>query len=71
MELKKYKLKDICNRITDGSHYSPKEQSSGYPMFSVKDMDEFYFSYDSNIPTDVNLLLYTTFLYQTYLSFHL
>ncbi len=47
MHLKKYKLKDICTKITDGSHYSPKERPSGYPMFSVKDMDDFCFSYDN------------------------
>ena len=46
MEMKKYKLGEICRKITDGSHFSPKEVEDGYPMFSVKDMKEFGFSYD-------------------------
>lgn len=41
----KYKLKDICLRVTDGSHFSPKAQGEGYPMFSVKDMLEYGFDY--------------------------
>jgi type I restriction enzyme S subunit len=41
----KYKLKDICVTVTDGSHYSPKAQDDGYPMFSVKDMLEYGFDY--------------------------
>ena len=45
MEMKKYKLEDICLKITDGSHFSPKPAEHGYPMFSVKDMGEFGFSY--------------------------
>lgn len=45
-EWKEYKLKDICLKITDGSHKSPKAQSSGYPMFSVKDMEEYGFNYN-------------------------
>lgn len=32
------KLVSICTKITDGAHHSPKSVSSGYPMFSVKDM---------------------------------
>ena len=43
--MKKYKLEDICLKITDGSHFSPKPAEHGYPMFSVKDMGEFGFSY--------------------------
>ena len=42
----KYKLEDICEKITDGSHYSPKAQENGYPMLSVKDMREYGFSYN-------------------------
>ena len=45
-EWKEYKLIDICLKITDGSHKSPKAQITGYPMFSVKDMKEYGFSYD-------------------------
>lgn len=44
-EWKEYKLKDVCIKITDGSHYSPKATELGYPMLSVKDMQEFGFSY--------------------------
>jgi type I restriction enzyme S subunit len=40
------KLNTICTRITDGSHYSPKGISKGYPMLSVKDMLHHGFSYD-------------------------
>ena len=45
--LKKYKLKDVCVKITDGSHYSPKPQKNGYPMLSVKDMLEYCFNYSN------------------------
>ena len=31
-------LSDVCVRITDGSHWSPKSVDDGYPMASVKDM---------------------------------
>jgi type I restriction enzyme S subunit len=31
-------LSDVCSRITDGSHWSPKTVEEGYPMASVKDM---------------------------------
>ena len=44
-EWKEYKLKDICIKITDGSHSSPKGVDDGYPMFSVKDMQEYGFDY--------------------------
>lgn len=42
---KEYKLEDICIKITDGSHYSPKPQLEGFPMLSVKDMGEYDFCY--------------------------
>ncbi|MBV1868837.1 MAG: restriction endonuclease subunit S [Marinosulfonomonas sp.] len=32
------KLEDVCTRITDGSHASPKSVDEGLPMASVKDM---------------------------------
>lgn len=44
-EWKEYKLKEICLKITDGSHSSPKAIPLGYPMFSVKDMLENRFDY--------------------------
>ena len=37
-------LEDACQLITDGSHYSPKEELIGIPMYSVKDMTDFGFS---------------------------
>jgi type I restriction enzyme S subunit len=36
----KVPLSDLCTLITDGSHYSPKEEGGGIPMYSVKDMAE-------------------------------
>ena len=44
-EWKTYKLKDICIKVTDGSHFSPEGIQDGYPMFSVKDMLEYGFDY--------------------------
>ena len=40
-------LEDICTRITDGAHHSPKTSLSGYPMASVKDMHDWGFNLDS------------------------
>lgn len=37
------RLEDVCLRITDGSHWSPKTVDDGYPMASVKDMNEWGF----------------------------
>ncbi len=39
-------LKSLCNKITDGSHYSPVGINKGFPMLSVKDMNDYGFSYD-------------------------
>ena len=40
------KLSDCCSYISDGSHFSPAEDSLGlYPMLSVKDMTEKGFVY--------------------------
>jgi type I restriction enzyme S subunit len=39
------KLNQLCSKITDGSHYSPKGIDSGIPMLSVKDMEDNSFSY--------------------------
>ena len=39
----KYSLEELCLKITDGSHSSPKAQMDGVPMFSVKDMLEYDF----------------------------
>ena len=44
----RYKLEDICLKITDGSHYSPADDPTGcIPMLSVKDMEEFDFNYNN------------------------
>lgn len=37
-EWKVVKLQDVCEKITDGSHHSPKSVEHGYLMASVKDM---------------------------------
>ena len=39
-------MEECCSYISDGSHYSPTEDSQGaYPMLSVKDMTDNGFSY--------------------------
>ncbi len=43
----RFKLKEVCLKVTDGSHFSPKAQEKGYPMFSVKDMMEYGFDYSN------------------------
>lgn len=41
-------LNDVCKKITDGSHYSPKNNpSASIPMLSVKDMLSYGFSFQS------------------------
>lgn len=41
-------LGGICLKVTDGSHFSPKDESSAkIPMLSVKDMEEFDFNLTS------------------------
>lgn len=45
---KEYKLEDICLKITDGSHSSPKEVPDGTRIIAtVKDMLEFDFNYSN------------------------
>ncbi len=41
------KLNTLCDKITDGSHYSPKGVSEGIPMLSVKDMEDNSFNYSN------------------------
>ena len=36
-------LDEICSKVTDGSHQSPKSFKGGLPMLSVKDMGDFGF----------------------------
>ena len=41
-------LDDVCIRITDGSHFSPHDDSkSSIPMLSVKDMQEYDFDFSA------------------------
>jgi len=37
----KLRLETVCKKITDGSHYSPKSVTKGYPMASVKNLTYF------------------------------
>jgi type I restriction enzyme, S subunit len=46
-EWKECTVDELCLKITDGSHFSPREVELGFPMFSVKDMEENGFSYKS------------------------
>jgi len=41
------RLEDVCLKITDGSHFSPKKANAGYPMLSVKDMTDYGFDYSA------------------------
>lgn len=46
--MKELTLEDVCQKITDGAHFSPKACEDGkFPMFSVKDMQEYGFSYEN------------------------
>ena len=46
--MQKLSLSDVCFKITDGSHYSPKDElGSNIPMLSVKDMGHYAFDYSS------------------------
>ncbi|WP_339283791.1 restriction endonuclease subunit S [Oceanobacillus sp. FSL K6-3682] len=47
MTFDSYKLEDLCEKITDGSHQSPKSVDEGYPMASVKDLTPFGIDLDS------------------------
>ena len=41
-------LGEVCIKVTDGSHFSPKDDpTSSIPMLSVKDMDEYDFNFTS------------------------
>ena len=42
---KEVSLNDVCLKITDGSHYSPKDdEQAEIPMLSVKDMEKYGFN---------------------------
>ncbi|MHB9142272.1 MAG: restriction endonuclease subunit S [Paludibacter sp.] len=32
------KLREVCKKITDGSHFSPESKSTGYPYITVRDI---------------------------------
>nr|ELR5042055.1 restriction endonuclease subunit S [Providencia stuartii]ELR5084447.1 restriction endonuclease subunit S [Providencia stuartii] len=40
-------LSDVCHRITDGAHASPKSIEDGWAMASVKDMETWGINYDT------------------------
>jgi type I restriction enzyme S subunit len=42
----KVPLQEVCARITDGSHSSPRSVDDGFPMASVKDMHDWGFHVD-------------------------
>lgn len=45
---KEVALGDVCTKVTDGSHFSPKDDTtSSIPIMSVKDMREFDFDLTS------------------------
>jgi len=44
---KTYTLSDVCLKITDGAHQSPKSMDIGMPMCSVKDLTEFGLTLDT------------------------
>ncbi|CAD7775032.1 Type I restriction modification DNA specificity domain protein [Candidatus Methanoperedenaceae archaeon GB37] len=41
------KLKDICTKITDGTHFTPRYVKEGVPFISVKDVRENKISFDN------------------------
>ena len=40
-----YTVAQVCEVVTDGSHFSPEDVKEGYPMLSVKDMRTYGFDY--------------------------
>ena len=45
---KEVQLKDVCEKITDGSHFSPKQVSDGcYPYITVKDVRKDIIDFDA------------------------
>ena len=40
------KLQEVCVKITDGSHRTPKILTEGYPFLTVANMEEFDFDYN-------------------------
>ena len=42
-------LDELCILITDGTHYSPKDEGKGFPFLTVKDMSESGLDFDNCI----------------------
>ena len=40
-------MAQVCEVVTDGSHFSPEDVKEGYPMLSVKDMGAYGFDYSN------------------------
>jgi len=40
-------LEEVCNEVTDGSHFSPHHQTSGFPLATVTNIREDYIDIDS------------------------
>ena len=40
-------IDDVCDRVTDGSHFSPKSVGQGFPMASSKDMHDWGITLES------------------------
>ncbi|MDB0048057.1 restriction endonuclease subunit S [Burkholderiaceae bacterium] len=47
MSFKWVKLSDVCERITDGSHFSPKTVDEGFPYITVRDIDNDNINFES------------------------
>ncbi len=47
MSFKWVKLSDVCERITDGSHFSPKTVDEGFPYITVRDIDKDNINFES------------------------
>jgi type I restriction enzyme S subunit len=45
-DIREITLGEVCLKITDGAHHSPKEVKGGKPMFSVKNMSDHGFDYN-------------------------
>ena len=47
-ESEEVSLGDVCIKVTDGSHFSPKDElQSSIPMLSVKDMEKYDFNFSA------------------------
>ena len=44
----RHKLKDVCSKITDGTHYSPSMSEKGYPYVTAKHIKPFNLDFRKN-----------------------